>query len=128
MLGPEVELIYEANPGLEGAVAEKLIPFHKMLRAALETGEDQLERDVKVGSKKLKVSVFNVQRHKIVSAVVRDLTIPEVRNDEIARRTRDVIKENLQTVQKIAYLLGENASRTEVVLSSILDTITNDEE
>lgn len=128
MLGPEVEMIYEANPGLEGALVEKLIPFHKMLRSALNTGEDQLERDVKVGSKKLKVSVFNVQKHKIVSAVVRDLTIPEVRNDEIARRTRDVIKENLETVQKIAYLLGENASRTEVVLSSILETLSTDED
>ncbi len=63
-----------------------------------------------------------------MSAVVRDLTIPEVRNDEIARRTKDVIKENLETVQKIAYLLGENASRTEAMLSSILETITTDEE
>lgn len=128
MLGPETEMIYDANPGLEGAIAEKLVPFHKMLAAALNTGQDQMERDVKVGTKKLKVSVFNIQKYKIVSAVVRDLTIPEVRNDEIARRTKDVIKENLETVQKIAYLLGENASRTEAMLSSILETITTDEE
>lgn len=128
MMGPETEMIYDANPGLEGAFAEKLVPFHKMLSAALNTGQDQMERDVKVGAKKLKVSVFNIQKYKIVSAVVRDLTIPEVRNDEIARRTKDVIKENLETVQKIAYLLGENASRTEAMLSSILETITTDEE
>ena len=128
MLGAETEMIYDANPGLGGAMIDKLIPFHKMLSAALNTGEDQMERDVKVGSKKLKVSVFNIQRHKIVSAVVRDLTIPEVRNDEIARRTKDVIKENLETVQKIAYLLGENASKTEAMLSSILETITTDDE
>ncbi len=128
MLGAETEMIFDANPGLEGAVAEKLVPFHKMLAAALNTGEDQMERDVKVGSKKLKISVFNIQKHKIVSAVVRDLTIPEVRNDEIARRTKDVIKENMETVQKIAYLLGENASKTEAMLSSILETLSPDEE
>jgi hypothetical protein len=36
--------------------------------------------------------------------------------------------ENLSTVQQIAYLLGENASRTEAILNSIIDSHEMEEE
>ena len=59
---------------------------------------------------------------------MRDLYNPEVRNDEIVKRTRLLITENLETVQKIAYLLGENASRTETGLTSILEILQNQQD
>ncbi|HQB79336.1 MAG TPA: hypothetical protein PLJ52_13415, partial [Tenuifilaceae bacterium] len=94
----------------------------KFFSLVLRTGKDIIDRDVKLNDHLLKVSVFSVQQHKIVCAIVRDLYIPEVRSDEVVRRTRFIIKENLETVQKIAYLLGENASRTETMLNSILES------
>jgi hypothetical protein len=44
-----------------------------------------------------------------------------VRKEEVINRAREVIKENLETVQQIAFLLGESASKTEKILSSIID-------
>lgn len=121
MMGPEVEMIYDTNPGLEGANATKLITFHKLFSSVLSTGKDILERDVRSDDKIFKVSVFSVLKHKIACGIMRDLIVPEVRNDEIIKRTQKVIEENLETVQKIAYLLGENASRTESMLNTILE-------
>jgi len=37
------------------------------------------------------------------------------------RRAEDVIQKNLQSVQQIASLLGENAADTEIMLSSMID-------
>lgn len=127
MLGTETQMIFEANPGLSGADVVKLTPFHKMFDAVMASGKDILDREVRINGNFLKVSVFTVQAHKIVCAIVRDLYNPEVRNDEIVKRTRSIIKENLATVQKIAYLLGENASRTETTLNSILEILKDDQ-
>jgi iron only hydrogenase large subunit-like protein len=121
MMGAEIEMINEANPGLAGANVAKLVPFHKLFSSVLSTGKDIMERDVRFSDKFFKVSIFTVQKHKIVCAIMRDLVVPEVRNDEIVKRTQKVIQENLETVQKIAYLLGENASRTETMLNTILE-------
>lgn len=121
MMGPEIEMINEANPGLAGASVAKLVPFHKLFSSVLNTGKDIMERDVRFNDKLFKVSIFTVLKHKIVCAIMRNLVVPEVRNDEIVKRTQTVIQENLETVQKIAYLLGENASRTETMLNTILE-------
>lgn len=126
MLGEEAILIFENNTGLSGADVTKLVPFHKMFMTVLNTGKDLIDRDVKLNGHFLKVSVFTVQSHKTVCAIVRDLFNPEVRNDEIVSRTRSIIKENLGTVQQIAYLLGENASKTETMLNSILEILKED--
>lgn len=123
MLGDEVSMIYEADPGMSGASLEKLVPFHKMFSNVLTTGKDLLNKDVRLEGKMFKVSVFSIQEHKIVGAIIRNLSNPDVRSDEIISRAKSVIKENLQTVQQIAYLLGENASKSETMLNSIMDLL-----
>ena len=47
---------------------------------------------------------------------------PEVRKDVVLTRTHDVIKQNMKVVQQIAFLLGENASYTESMLNSIVES------
>ncbi|QKG79548.1 [Fe-Fe] hydrogenase large subunit C-terminal domain-containing protein [Tenuifilum thalassicum] len=126
MLGDEVANIFDENPGLARANAAKLLPFHKLFSLVLSNGHDILDKDVTVNGKKIKVSIFTIQAHKIVCAIMRDLSNPDVRSDEIIARTRYVIKENLETVQQIAYLLGENASRTETMLNSIMELYVQD--
>ncbi|MFP4065653.1 MAG: [Fe-Fe] hydrogenase large subunit C-terminal domain-containing protein [Bacteroidales bacterium] len=129
MLGEEVQMIYEVNPGLPAADVKKLVPFHRLFEQVLTSGKDLLDKEFKLKNRLLKVSVFSVQTHKIVCAIARDLYNPEVRTDEVVKRTRSIITENLGTVQKIAYLLGENASKTETSLNSILEILTqNDDE
>jgi len=40
----------------------------------------------------------------------------------VVEQTRAVIRKNVEIVQKIAFLLGENAADTEAILNSILHT------
>lgn len=121
MLGEEVSMIYDTDPGMAGASLEKLLTFHKMFSTVLATGKDLLNKEVRTDDHMLKVSIFTIQAHKIVGAIIRNLNNPDVRNDEIVSKAKSVIKENLETVQQIAYLLGENASKSETMLNSIMD-------
>ncbi len=120
MLGQAVELSYDQTPGLRGLSAGDLIPFHSLLADVLETGARMQEEEVDLGSRLLRVSCFSVQPKQVVCAIVRNMYDGDVRSDEVVRRTEALIRENLSTVQKIAYLLGENASNTEMELQGIL--------
>ncbi len=127
ILGEDIERLYAIDPGLAGADLTKTVPFHKLFASVLQTGQDTLERDVRYEKGLLHVSIFTVQQHKLVGGIIRDMARPEVRKDEVIQRARKVIKDNLATVQKIAYLLGENASQTEEILNSIIESHKNGE-
>lgn len=122
MMGEDIELMYEAKPGLEGASAEKIIPFHNLFRNVLEIGEEILDRDVRVEKQVLHLSIFNLEKHHFVGGIIQDVTTPSVQKEQIVTKAKQVIEHNLETVQKIAYLLGENASETEVILDSIVQS------
>jgi len=123
MLGKEAEEINEIIPGLKGADLKTLVPypFYNLFSYVLEKDEDVVNRDVHFGDRMLNVSVFTVRKNKLVGAVVRDMFMPEVAQEEVIRRVGEAIDENLELVQKIAFLLGEGASRTEHILNSIID-------
>lgn len=122
ILGPDYEELYNINPGLTGADIRKIVPFHKLFTNMLLSGEDSFEKDIRDNGKMLHVTIFSIQKHKVVCGIFRDMYAPEVRRDEVIKRTRKVINENMHTVQQIAYLLGENASRTEAMLNSIIES------
>ena len=122
MAGDDAKEIDEFIPGLKGAELETLVPFHKFFSTVLQSGEDILNRDTQLEKNILNVSVFTIRKHKIVGGIMRDLTAPDVKKEEIVNRARMVINDNLETVQQIAFLLGETASKTENVLRSIIDT------
>lgn len=124
LLGEETRMLNEIIPGLVDADLTKLIPFHKLFSTVILNGEDILNRDVHFGNSLFNVSVFTIKRNKIVGGIIRDLYAPEVRKEEVIGRARAVIKENLQTVQQIAFLLGESASKTEKLLNSIIKSHT----
>lgn len=121
ILGEEIEEVYQTIPGLVDADLKKIIPFHKLFASALTTGVDNLERDIKYGNKMLHVSIFSIHKNKIVGAIVRDMSQPYIQREEVVNRAKTVNRKNLETVQKIAYLLGENASETEEMLNSIVE-------
>lgn len=128
LLGEETRMLNEIIPGLVDADLTKLITFHKLFSTVILNGEDILNRDVHFGNSLFNVSVFTIKKNKIVGGIVRDLYAPEVRKEEVIGRARAVIKENLQTVQQIAFLLGESASKTEKLLNSIIKSHTLGEE
>lgn len=128
LLGEETRMLNEIIPGLVDADLTKLISFHKFFSSVVLNGEDILNKDVHFGNRLFNVSVFTIKKNKIVGGIIRDLYAPEVRREEVIGRARAVIKENLQTVQQIAFLLGESASKTEKLLSSIIKSHASGEE
>lgn len=123
-LGDEAAEINEVIPGLVGADLKTLLPFqfYKLFSAVLSNNENLVNRDVHLGERLLNVSVFSIKKGKIAGAVLRDMYLPEVRKEEVINRVTEVIDENLELVQKIAFLLGEGAAKTERMLNSIIES------
>ena len=79
------------------------------------------ERDLKIQNKLLHISVITIYKHRVVGALIRDMSAPSLVREEIISRAQRVNRKNLDTVQKIAFLLGDNASQTEELLNSIIE-------
>lgn len=124
ILGEDAQVINEVIPGLIGADLKTLLPFdiYKLFNIVLETGENIVGKDVLHGDGLLNISIYSLKPGRIVGAVLRDMYVAEVRQEEIINRVTDVIDENLKMVQNIAFLLGEGASNTEKMLNSIIQT------
>ncbi len=119
--GKEAEQVFDAKEGMEGAILEKVLPISHLFRRVFETGSEIVDLDVRVGPKILRCSLFVIEPQRIVGCILNDVTKPSMKKEEIIKGARQVIKRNLITVQKIARLLGENASETEMTLSQIIE-------
>lgn len=124
LMGEEIQELYETIPGLRGADIKELVPdvIYKMVSSIMVSGENNLERDVKYQNKLLHVSVVTIYKQRVVGAVIRDMSAPMLVRDEIINRTQRVNKQNIEMVQKIAFLMGENAAQTEELLNSIIQS------
>lgn len=125
IFGTDMEMVFDASPGMEGAQLTKIVPFHKFFRNVLVTGEDWIDHDINYKDHQLNISVFSIEKGQVIGAVIQDIRVPHVRRDQVVRRVEEVIRMNLETVQKIAYLLGENASETELRLNNVLEAFGN---
>jgi iron only hydrogenase large subunit-like protein len=124
MMGEEFVLCYEANPGLKGMHIDSTGAFARFFKTALTTGKEMHEVAVTYNKQRFQLSIFNIQKHKLVAGIIQCVHLPEFRKDIVEKQTREVIQKNMETVQKIAHLLGENASYTDSLLNSILDAHT----
>jgi sensor histidine kinase regulating citrate/malate metabolism len=126
LFGEEVLQAYNAKPGMEGASISKIMPFHKIFQTALETGEDIVGKEIHYKNSVLLFSIFTIEKNNVIGGLFRDITEPAVQKEQIIKQAQKVIKKNLSTVQKIAYLLGENAAESEVILNSIISSFTSE--
>lgn len=122
MLGGEVEQLYEDVPGLEKAMLANLLPDITLFKRVLAGGSGVVEADCNINNAILHLTVFSIEAHRLAGAFLQDITAPAVAKEQIINRAKNVIEKNLQTVQKIAYLLGENAADSELILNSIVDS------
>src|SRR5664279_708022 len=124
LCGTEIEELYETIPGLHGADLKELVPdvIFKMFTTTMISGENAIERDLRIQNKLLHVSVITIYKHRVVGALLRDMSAPSLVREEIISRAQRVNRHNLETVQKIAFLLGDNASMTEEMLNSIIES------
>ena len=93
----------------------------------LEKGEDILNRDLRYKKSFLHIDIFSIEKHRVVCGIFQDITKPTIHKEAMIQKAQDVIKKNLATVQQIAYLLGENAAESEVILNSIIQSMTTPE-
>jgi PAS domain S-box-containing protein len=126
LMGEEIVELFDAH-GLRGADLKSLFPSHQLFATFIQSGEDNYSRDVEWSGRKIKLALYAIERGKTAGAILLDLTAPDVKKEEVRQRAEKVIRENLETVQKIANLLGENASRTENALSSVIKLFSEDE-
>jgi hypothetical protein len=75
----------------------------------------------------LHVSIFPIEPHAVVGAILQDITQSTMQKEQIIGRAQEVIQKNLKTVQQIAFLLGENAAESEITLNSIVESFSPDE-
>ncbi len=124
MLGQEAKEVNEIIPELIGADIKTLIPttIFQYFQFVLENDEPIINKDITLNNRLINISIFSIKKHEIVGAVLRDLFLPEIREEEVISRLNEVIDRNLQMVQKIGFLLGEEAAATEQMLHSIIQT------
>jgi predicted RNA binding protein with dsRBD fold (UPF0201 family) len=60
-----------------------------------------------------------------VGGILQDITEPVIQREQIIDKAAEVMKKNLSTVQQIAFLLGENAADSEILLNSIIESFGN---
>ena len=122
MMGPEALMVYDARPGMEGASLAKVAPFSKLFAKALEEKGEPIRKDLRLGDRVLRLMVFPIESGHMVGGILQDITEPAVVREQIIQQAQDVIRKNVTTVQQIAYLLGENAAETEMILGSIIQS------
>lgn len=122
MFAPELVEIFNSRPeGLAGGALERIIPFGDFFRRTLSSGKDIHKERYSIGNKLYDITVFEIERNKIVGAVITDVTKSEMKRDQIAKKAHEVIEKNIATVQNIACLLGEHMVDTELLLSQIAE-------
>ena len=124
MLGEEAKEINEVVPGLAGADLKTLLPYniYNLFTYVLSNNENITNRDLNHDNKILNISVFVIRKNKIVGAVIRDMSAPEVQKEEVVKRLTEAIDKNLNLVQQIGFILGEGAAETERMLNSIIES------
>lgn len=125
LFGNDVEMIFEQNPGIQGASLRKIVPFYEQFRHVLHVNQDLINRDFHVKNRVFHGSIFTIEPYYVVGGVFADITAPSIQKEQIIHRAQDVIQKNLKMVQQIAYLLGENASDSEAVLNSIIESFSD---
>ena len=126
--GESAEIVHQVNPGLENALLDRIIPFSRYFVNMLNSKEEELTKTIRVDNRILKLSLFTIEKNRIIGAIVQDITNPYVQRDHVINKAREVINKNLSTVQQIAFLLGENASESEILLEQIIDSFSPDKD
>jgi iron only hydrogenase large subunit-like protein len=123
-MGEDILSTYDTIPGMAGASLNRICPFESLFSTALTTGEELRERRISRDGKIWLLSIYNIQRHKLIFGLLQDLHEPAVRKEWILEKTSEVILNHMTTVQKVAGLLGENAAFTDSTLRSIIEAYT----
>lgn len=129
LMGEDTLAMFEAKPGMEGADLEKISGISRFFKDVLSVdGPDVVEHELREGKKIFQTTVFVIEKGESACGVIQDVTVPQIQKERVIKQTRKVINKNLAVVQKIAFLLGENAAETEATLNSIIESFSENDE
>ena len=128
MLDSEIRQIQEVHGTVQSMLLSKVIPFAHLFQSVLDSNEEILDKEIEFQKRILTVSIFPIEKNRIVGGFIQDVTQPYVQREQIVKKANEIIIKNLTTVQKIAYLLGENAAESEVLINSIVKSFSHDPE
>jgi len=128
LAGTDACIVSEANPDLEGAYLDRIINFSDLFAKALTEGTEVEVQDIRHNGRIIRLTLFSIQKHHVLGGVLQDITEPVIQQEQIIKKANEVMRKNLSTVQQIAFLLGENAADSEVLLSSIVKSFGNKKE
>jgi iron only hydrogenase large subunit-like protein len=118
----DLDLTDKMERRIEGLDLESFIPDTVLFNRIQNSEKSMLEGRLKYKNKVFRMFVFRIGQENMVGAVFQDITSPAVRRETIIRKTEEVIEKNLNSVQQIASLLGENAAETQLILNSLIET------
>jgi PAS domain-containing protein len=116
---------YKKN-GLKNSDLTQIVKNHNLFSILLSSEDTEfIDREVHEDNKIFHFRIFYIENKNIIAAVIEDITAPGIRKNRIITQAQKVIDKNLEVVQKIAFLLGENAAETEAMLNSIIESYGN---
>lgn len=121
LFGKDLLETYDLCPGLKGAILKQILPFHNLFNQVLESNHPLQLEAFREEDRIYKINIFPIDPGQVVGAVINDITAHEMPREMIAKRAREVIHKNLNTVQEIACKLGENMADTEILLRSLAE-------
>jgi PAS domain-containing protein len=122
LLGADALERYDAGGGLDGVEMREISSIQWLFMRALSQQMESVETDVKLRDSVLHATVFTIEQEHLAGGIFQDITAPAVQKERIITKAKEVIAKNIATVQQIAYLLGENAADSEVILNSIVSS------
>ena len=125
LLGSEIEELFDIDPDLSGLDLYKVAGIGKYFEECFSMNmRESFNYEFKEGDKIFHLNIFVIEKGEILAGILEDITLPQIRRDKTVTRARRIIEKNVKTVQKIAFLLGENAAETESILHSIIESYT----
>jgi hypothetical protein len=121
LLGDIAKMAYDAHPGLRDADLGRLIPHPQLFQKVLDTGEEIIRQTVEVDGRLFSLTIFNVDVHEVVGALILDITEAEQKRLALIEKARTVVTNTAKTVQEIAFMLGRNAAESELILDSAVE-------
>jgi len=123
----DIDVDEELTRRVVGKAIDKFFKISDLAKKVYSSKE-QLNKSIKKDTRIFDVLIFPFEESNYLGLIIDDITRPSIERDLVVRNSRNVIKNNLLTVQKIAFLLGETAAETEITLNNIIDAYTKKEE
>jgi len=121
----DIEITDELVKRVQGTPVNKFFKIDDIVRRVLLTHETE-NKIINQDNRIFSLTLFSFDGNTLAGLLVNDITEPSMKKDIITQKAKEVIKNNLLTIQKIAHLLGETAAETEITLNEIIKAYKSD--